>query len=181
MLDIDANISTYGVKSPKLYMVSSREIMGQAVAGKHGAGEEWSYDSYGNFWINRMVSVFEKATERKPSQVWESEFHKPLGLSSSFTWDNADEAWAYGSVGTARDYARVGQLMLNRGKWRKESEEYELVSEAFIQQVSLHDCMGCCHTRVINLCLFYSYNLRWQLRRHASHPTPNMPTHVMDC
>jgi CubicO group peptidase (beta-lactamase class C family) len=73
--------------------------------------------------------------------VWESEFHKPLGLSSSFTWDNADEVWAYGSVGTARDYARVGQLMLNRGKWRKggkEGEEYEIVSEAFIQQVLIH-------------------------------------------
>ena len=37
---------------------------------------------------------------------------------------------------TCRDMLRVGQLMLNKGKWRKDSEPFQLVNESYVSQLA---------------------------------------------
>merc|ERR1719329_536146 len=107
--------------------------MSQALAGEHGPGEAWEYDAAGTRWINHMIKVTESAAGQKPSQIWSEQFQGPLGLSDAFKWP-ADESWAAGSVGTCRDYARVGQLLLNQGRWK--GQDQPVVGEDYIQALS---------------------------------------------
>lgn len=117
-LDIDADVTAaYGVKSQRPYNTTSRHIMSQALDGKHGPGEAWAYDALGTRWVNSLTSVVKAAAGEKPSTIWQREFHEPLGLQSSFKMEGIDEVFAAGSSGTCVDYARIGQLMLNNGRW----------------------------------------------------------------
>lgn len=116
-LDMDADITkTYGIKSPKPYPVTARHIMSQALDGKDGPGESWQYDAVGVQWVNRLTKVVAAAAE-KPSEIWQKKFHEPLGLADNFKMDGIDNVFAYGASGTCRDWARLGQLMLNGGRW----------------------------------------------------------------
>lgn len=133
-LDIDADITdAYGVSSPRPYPVTSRQIMSQSLAGSHGAGEKWKYDAIGHMWINTMANVTLAATGVKPTQIWKEQFEIPLGFDS-LTFDGADTMWADGSMGTCRDYARLGQLMLNKGKWK--GLEKPIISEEYMHELS---------------------------------------------
>lgn len=133
-LDIDADITeVYGVRSPKRYPVTSRQIMSQALAGKDAPGENWEYDAVGIEWINHMARVVPAATGKKPSDIWQQNFTEPLGFDS-LTFDTSDSVWATGSKGTCRDYARLGQLMLNKGHWK--DVEKPIVGEDFIHELS---------------------------------------------
>ena len=97
-LDLDADITTtYGVKSPRPYPVTSRQIMSQALAGKNGPGESWQYDAVGTRWINHLPDVILNATGRKASEIFQTEFHVPLGLSDEFKWRDADNVFAAGT------------------------------------------------------------------------------------
>ena len=117
-VDIDADITaSYGVKSPRPYAVTSRQIMSQALDGKDGPGQAWAYDAVGTRWINHLPKIFSAAVKRTPKNVFDEAFRAPLGLSEEFSWGSVDSAWDAGSVGTCRDYARFGQLLLNRGAW----------------------------------------------------------------
>jgi len=150
-LDIDKDITdTYGVQSPKHYRVTSRQIMSQALAGKDGPGEAWAYDAVGTSWINRMTEVILAATGRKSSEIWVEELQMPLGLSKEFEWRNADSAWAYGSSGTCRDYARIGQLMLNKGKWK--GLQKPIVSADFVRQLARPQTKYAPYTNYSNPC-----------------------------
>jgi CubicO group peptidase (beta-lactamase class C family) len=115
--DIDAPLTQYGVRPKEGYAATPRQVMSQAVAGRKGPGETWAYDSEGNFWIDQVPAAFANATGAAPSAVWRDAFQAPLGLSPAFSWGGADTQWAYGSEGTCRDYARIGQLLLNGGAW----------------------------------------------------------------
>jgi CubicO group peptidase (beta-lactamase class C family) len=106
-----------GVKSPRPYPVTARQIMSQALDGDKGPGQAWAYDAVGTRWINHLPQLYPNATGLKPSAVFEEHFRGPLGLSKGFEWKTVDSAWDAGSYGTCRDYARFGQLMLNRGMW----------------------------------------------------------------
>eukprot|EP00940_MAST-03C_sp_MAST-3C-sp2_P001025 g1025.t1 len=133
-LDLDADITaSYGVASPRSYSVTSRQIMSQAIAGEDGPGELWEYDATGTRWINHMPHVILNATGRKASDIFRNEFQIPLGLSGGFKWDIADSVFAAGSVGTCRDYARFGQLLLNRGEWAGEAKP--LVSAKYVDMM----------------------------------------------
>ena len=119
-LDIDADITTsYGIDSPRSYPVTTREIMSQAIAGTHGPGEHWMYDAIGSKWVNLLTRIVKKAAGEKSSSIWQRAFHTPLGLSKGFkfTFPGIDEVFAFSSKGTCRDFARIGQLILNRGRW----------------------------------------------------------------
>lgn len=133
-LDLDADVTTsYGVKSPRPYPVTSRQIMSQAIAGEHGPWELWEYDATGSRWINLMPRIILNATGRKASDIFQKEYAEPMGLSSAFKWNDADSVFAAGSVGTCRDYARFGQLLLNRGQWSGQSNP--LVSGAYVDMM----------------------------------------------
>lgn len=149
-LDIDADITeTYGVKSPKSYPVTSRQIMSQALAGADGPGEAWSYDAVGTKWINTMTEVIVAATGKKPSEIWAEHFQGKLGFDS-LTFDDVDSVWATGSVGTCRDFARVGQLMLNMGRWQGQDEP--IVGEAYMRELSTPQTEYAPYTQYANPC-----------------------------
>ena len=91
------SVDTYGVKSPRPYPVTSRQIMSQALAGENGPGESWQYDAVGTRWINHLPDVILNATGRKASEIFQTEFHVPLGLSDEFKWRDADNVFAAGT------------------------------------------------------------------------------------
>eukprot|EP00938_MAST-03A_sp_MAST-3A-sp1_P007065 g7065.t1 len=136
-LDIDADISsTYGIKSPKSYPVTTRQIMSQAIAGSHGPGEQWEYDAVGTNWINTLPKIIAAAAGEKSSSIWQRAFHVPLGLAKSFefTFPGIDEVFAFSAKGTCRDFARVGQLILNRGHWAGSNDT--IVDEAYVDAMT---------------------------------------------
>jgi len=133
-LDIDADITaSYGVKSPRKYPVTARQIMSQALNGDDGPGQDWAYDTIGTRWIDRMTNVVKAATNKSASEIWKEQFEAHLGFDK-LSFVDANYEWATGSSGTCRDYARLGQLMLNRGSWKNVSEP--IVSPSFIDEMS---------------------------------------------
>ncbi len=93
--------------------------MSQAVAGKSAPGEAWEYDATGVKWVNLLATVVAKAAGERPSVIWAREFHAKLGLADSFEFEfpGIDRVFAFSAKGTCRDFARVGQLILNKGRW----------------------------------------------------------------
>ena len=119
VLDLDAPIeATYGVKSPKEYDVTARQIMAQTLDGAE-AGQKWAYDFDGSRWINKLAEVVSATMGVSADDVWARNFEAPLGLSQNFSWVTPppSQNMATGSAGTCRDFARLGQLLLNEGKW----------------------------------------------------------------
>lgn len=131
-LDVTADITkTYGVKSPKKYAVTSEEIMSQKIAGSE-PGQKFFYDALGTMWINHLAEVVRKATGKSSHELWHEGLYTPLGLSSSFKWLLGDE-WGAGAEGSCRDWARVGQLLLNKGAWPgSNGSPQQLVPEDYI-------------------------------------------------
>lgn len=150
-LDIDADINaSYGVESPRRYPVTSRQIMSQALAGEDGPGEDWEYDAIGIRWINAMPLVVEAATGKKASEIWKAEFEGRLGFDDDLTFYDANEVWATGAKGTCRDFARLGQLMVNKGSWRGVDEP--IVSEEFVTAMSTPQTRYAPYTTYANPC-----------------------------
>jgi len=134
-LDMDADITkTYNVPSPRPYPVTTRQVLAQSVAGVHEANEAWAYDAGGTMWLHVLPDVFYQATGRRPSSVWNEHFAQILGLSEEFSWPSVDINWATGSEGTCRDYAKIGQLLLDRGTWRPSS--IRIISSSFIDEMT---------------------------------------------
>lgn len=137
-LDIHADVTkAYGVKSPVKYPVTTAEIMTQSLDGKDGPGEQFSYDAVGTRWVNMLTKVVLAATGKHPSQIWNEEIAGPLGLGtagdSKFSWSKVDSEWDAGSAGTCRDYARIAQLLLNKGSWPGVGE---IISPEYIEQMT---------------------------------------------
>jgi hypothetical protein len=89
--------------------------------GKKGA---WSYDTFGDREINRLEGVMNRAIAAEPErfpgvknvvELAQKELFDPLGMKSS--------SWAGGGIASnlfsnVRDLARLGQLVLQRGRWQ---------------------------------------------------------------
>ena len=109
--------------------------------------------------INTMARVVPAATGRNASQIWLEELQAPLGLSKDFIWGGTsplggdaspDSAWAYGSSGTCRDYARIMQLALNKGRWKGVQEP--IVSADYIEQMTTPQTKYSPHEAYSNPC-----------------------------
>lgn len=148
--DIDADITAaYGVPSPRPYNVTARQIMSQALAGEHGPGEKWEYDTQGTRWIDTLPGVIKSATGHSAGEIWQK-IMDTLGLSKDFKWDSVNEDWSHGSFGSCRDFARVGQLMLNGGRWR--DLDVDLVSPAYVQAMGTPQTRYAPYTNYSNPC-----------------------------
>lgn len=94
-------------------------------------GREWKYLS-GNTQI--LAMVLEKATGQNVSDYASEKLWKPLGTSAPALWsldrsDGLEKAYCCFNS-NARDFARLGQLILNEGRWKGE----QLVSRDYLRQ-----------------------------------------------
>ena len=103
--------------------------------GKKGA---WSYDTFGDREINRLVGVMDRAIAAEPEkfpgvsnvvELAQKDLFEPLGMK--------DSSWAGGGIAsnlysTVRDMAKLGQLVLQRGRW----EGRQLIDEEYLYRMT---------------------------------------------
>jgi CubicO group peptidase (beta-lactamase class C family) len=94
-------------------------------------GEEFAYVS-GNTQL--LALVLKKATGMHPSEYASKKLWQPLGaqypaLWSTDTKDGIEKAYCCFNS-NARDFARLGQLVLNKGKWN----DKQIVSQKYMQE-----------------------------------------------
>lgn len=96
---------------------------------KHPAGEVWKYQG-GNTLL--LSFILEKASGKKLAEYFSEHFWKPLGASQDALWSLNKEEGIERSYccfySNAKDYARIGQLVLDSGKWLGR----QLISKTFL-------------------------------------------------
>jgi CubicO group peptidase (beta-lactamase class C family) len=79
-----------------------------------------------------LAFIIEKATGKTVSQYAAEKLWIPMGASKEALWsldkENGDEKAYCCFNSTARDFARIGQLVLNKGNWNGQ----QLISEKYI-------------------------------------------------
>ena len=103
--------------------------------GKKGA---WSYDTTGDREINTLVGVMDRAIAAEPEkfpgvknvvELAQKELFDPLGMKAS-SW--AGEVIGGNLYSNVRDMARLGQLVLQRGRWQGR----RLIDEEFLYRMT---------------------------------------------
>ena len=98
---------------------------------KKEPGTLWKYEG-GNSILLGMI--LEKATGKTVSDYFSEKIWSKIGTSQSAFWNLDDEGGmekTFSAIySNARDFARMGKLYLNRGKWNSEN----LVSSSYINQ-----------------------------------------------
>lgn len=94
-------------------------------------GEQWNYLS-GNTQL--LAAVLENATGRRVSEYASEKLWAPLGTSSPALWsldkaDGTEKAYCCFNS-NARDFARLGHLVLEGGRWN----DQQLLPEHYLQQ-----------------------------------------------
>jgi CubicO group peptidase (beta-lactamase class C family) len=115
------------------YYGDDEEFMVSQMKAKEPAGVHWEYRSGDTQVLGLIV---EKVFGKNISELVSERFMKPMGAEADALWllDGAkkhEKAFCCFNA-VARDYARFGQLVLNKGKWG----EKQLVSEKYIQEAT---------------------------------------------
>src|SRR4051812_30164091 len=98
----------------------------------------WSYDTFGDREINRLEGAMNRAIAAEPErfpgvknvvELAQKELFDPLGMKSS--------SWAGGGIASnlfsnVRDMARLGQLVLQRGRWQGR----QLIDEEYLYRMT---------------------------------------------
>lgn len=117
-------------------------------------GKTWRYLG-GNTLI--LSFVLEKATGKSIAEYMSEKIWQPIGAKNTALWnldsENGREKAYCCFYSNARDFARIGQLLINKGKWNGQT----IISEAFLKQAmngaqGLKDVNG-------KLVDFYGYQL----------------------
>nr|WP_246337588.1 serine hydrolase [Azospirillum oleiclasticum] len=88
--------------------------------GSAGPDERWYYN---NWDFNALGTIYERLTGEDIFRGFESRIARPIGMQDYMAadgrrvFDPASDHPAYVMALTARDLARVGHLVLNRGNW----------------------------------------------------------------
>lgn len=105
---------------------------------RHGEKGAWSYDTVGDREINVLVGAMDRAIAREPKgfpgirdarELAEQELFTPLGMTSS-SWPG--ENIAYSMESSQHDLARLGLLLLRKGRWNGE----QIVSERWVYRMT---------------------------------------------
>jgi CubicO group peptidase (beta-lactamase class C family) len=115
------------------YYGDDEEYMVSLMEAKEAPGVNWEYRSGDTQVLGLIV---EKVFGDNISNLVSTRFMKPMGAESDALWllDGAqkhEKAFCCFN-GIARDYARFGQLILNKGKWG----DQQLVSEKYIKEAT---------------------------------------------
>jgi CubicO group peptidase (beta-lactamase class C family) len=87
--------------------------------------------------------IIERATGKKLSAYLEEKLWRPLGMEHDATWniDSKKTKRALASAGlnaTARDFAKLGQLYLNKGTWNGQ----RIIDEDWVNSIASIDTMN---------------------------------------
>ena len=86
---------------------------------------------YSNSAVQVLDAVISKATGQSTIDYAEKKLFAPLGIGATWLKDKVGHPWAYGGAEmSCRELARIGHLMLHKGKW----EDQQVVSEAWVDQ-----------------------------------------------
>lgn len=106
---------------------------------KRGSVKHGEYFLYNNWDFNVAGYILEQATGRSVYEELEKQLAIPLGLqdwnieNQSRKVDTSKSRYsAYHIYVSARDLAKIGQLMLNKGKWKGK----QLISEEWINKIT---------------------------------------------
>jgi CubicO group peptidase (beta-lactamase class C family) len=96
---------------------------------EHEPGTVWAYSNEG---VQLLSPILDKAAGEPIQDYARKRLFEPLGMRQTrFRVDEKGHAWTYADIGTtARDFARIGVLMMNKGMWDKR----RIVSEAWVEQ-----------------------------------------------
>lgn len=86
--------------------------------------------------------IVERATGKKLSTYLEEKLWKPVGMEHDASWNvdskkRTDEFASAGLNATARDFAKLGSLYINKGKWQGK----QIIDEEWINTISNIDTM----------------------------------------
>ena len=150
LYDLDTPLEKYGVKPQASFgwgylgwykKLTLRHILSQTTGqGKAEPGTAFTYDS--DAYIAHASHLIEK-TSGEGSAKWATDnFAIPLGLPDLYKEDGEHTDIGGGQMMSCADLLRVGQIILNKGKWKKTSskdggaaEIFQLVSEEYAKQV----------------------------------------------
>ncbi|MBC6461670.1 serine hydrolase domain-containing protein [Actinomadura sp. HBU206391] len=95
---------------------------------QHKPGTVWAYN---NAAVQTLQRVLREATGKDVARFAEERLFRPLGMTrTAMTADRAGNAQMFmGIRSTCRDMARLGQMMLDNGKWRGR----QIVSAAYVK------------------------------------------------
>jgi CubicO group peptidase (beta-lactamase class C family) len=87
--------------------------------------------------------IIERATGKKLSSYLEEKIWKPMGMEQGASWnvDSKKRKMEFASAGLnaiPRDFAKLGQLYLNQGKWMNQ----QIVDEEWVNTISSFDTMN---------------------------------------
>ena len=92
-------------------------------------GERWSYSNEG---VQLLSPILEKAAGMPLQDYARTRLFEPLGMTNTrLKLDNKGHAMTYADAATTlRDFAKVGQLMLQKGKWG----DRQIVPESWVRE-----------------------------------------------
>ena len=150
LLGVDRPLAAYGVRpsAPTLWNrtgvdywpnVTARHLLTQMSGyGLAAPGSLFSYDS--DAYIQHLSAQL-RAVARQPSVSFaRTAFAEPLGVPRLFDHEGSptdDISAGGGQMASCEDIARVGQLLLNRGRWRRagSDEPLQLMDENFVGEL----------------------------------------------
>jgi CubicO group peptidase (beta-lactamase class C family) len=151
LYDLDTPLADYGVTPHALFApgqagnrwwdeLTLRHVLSQTTGvGRAQPGTAFTYDS--DDYIAHASHLIEAVTHTG-SGYWATEnFAVPLGLPDLYTEDGEHTDIGGGQMMSCNDLLRVGQLVLNRGLWKRfdkttgAASTFQLVSEAFVDEL----------------------------------------------
>jgi CubicO group peptidase (beta-lactamase class C family) len=92
-------------------------------------GSRWEYSNEG---VQLFSPILEKAAGQPLQEFARDRLFRPLGMNDTqLQTDGKGHAWTYADAATSvRDFARLGELMRNKGRWRGQP----VVSEAWVDE-----------------------------------------------
>src|SRR3954462_7605714 len=130
--------SELGKINPKAKLAHVLAMTSTSADLRPGHKDAWSYDTFGDREINRLEGVMNHAIAAEPErfpgvknvvELAQKELFDPLGMKSS--------SWAGGGIASnlfssVRDMARLGQLVLQRGRWQGR----QLIDEEYLYRMT---------------------------------------------
>lgn len=149
LFDLDAPLASYGVeplgdfakepgKTVYFPMLTARHVLGQVSGfGLVPPGTEFTYDSAEI--VQHLERLLRIVAKTQDTVQWATEhLAVPLGIPDLFTADGDEWTVGGGQLITCRDMARLGQLMLNRGRWllAGTDEPFQLIAEEYMDMMT---------------------------------------------